>query len=180
MTERTFVMIKPDGVERGLSGEIVKRFESNGLKVIGMKLIHVTEEQAKALYSVHLGKPFYDELVEYITSGPVLPMVLEGKDAVNSVRKIIGSTDPSKAEKGTVRADFGLSIGKNTVHAADSVESFEREMPVFFFPESELVEYKRKGMKSLWVEIEKKYPPKRKASPKGLMKEWGKIEKDTP
>lgn len=137
--ERTFTMIKPDGVRKALVGEIVKRYQDAGLKLIGLKLMRLSQEKAEELYSIHKGKPFYDELVEFIISGPVVPMVLEGENAVARVREIMGATDPKQAAPGTIRGDFAEEVSENIVHGADSVESANREIPIFF-SEVELVE----------------------------------------
>lgn len=138
--ERTFTMVKPDGVRKGLIGEVIKRYQDAGLKPIGLKLIRLSKEKAEELYSIHKGKPFYDELVDFILSGPVVPMVIEGDDAVRRVRDIMGATNPKEAAPGTIRGDFAEDISENIVHGADSVESAAREIPIFF-SEVELVEY---------------------------------------
>ncbi|MCL6472654.1 MAG: nucleoside-diphosphate kinase [Firmicutes bacterium] len=138
--ERTFTMVKPDGVRKGLIGEVVKRYQDAGLKPIGLKLMRLSKEKAEELYSIHKGKPFYDELVDFILSGPVVPMVVEGDDAVRRVRDIMGATNPKEAAPGTIRGDFAEDISENIVHGADSVESAAREIPIFF-SEVELVEY---------------------------------------
>ncbi len=130
---RTLVLIKPDGVERGLTGEIVSRFESKGLKIIGMKMMQMTKKKAEDFYSVHKGKPFYNGLVEYITSGPIVAVCLNGNDdIITVVRTMMGKTNPAEAEKGTIRADYGIDIGKNTVHGSDSQESAEKELSIVF------------------------------------------------
>jgi len=136
--ERTFTMIKPDGVRKALVGEIVKRYQDAGLKLIGLKLMRLSQEKAEELYSIHKGKPFYDELVDFIISGPVVPMVLEGDNAVARVREIMGATNPKEAAPGTIRGDFAEEVSENIVHGADSVESANREIPIFF-SEVELV-----------------------------------------
>ncbi|AFH42438.1 nucleoside-diphosphate kinase [Fervidicoccus fontis] len=138
--ERTFVMIKPDAVERKLIGEIISRFERKNLKIVAMKLIKMTKEQAKELYIPHKDKPFYNDLVNFATRGPVVVMVLEGDSAVEVVRTLIGSTDGRKALPGTIRGDFALDIQENVIHASDSKESYEREHKIFFL-ESELLKY---------------------------------------
>jgi nucleoside-diphosphate kinase len=140
MIERTFSMIKPDAVERGLTGQIIARLEANGLKVVAMRMIKVDNKRAKKLYEVHKGKPFYDDLIEYAMSGPVVTMILEGEDAVRRLRQVIGATDPSKAEPGTIRRDFGITVLKNVIHAADSPDNAEREMRIFF-EKSEIISY---------------------------------------
>ena len=133
--EKTFVMIKPDAVKRGLIGEVISRFERKGLKIKALKMVKLTREKAEQLYSVHRDKPFFNDLVEFVTSGPVVAMVLEGDSAISVVRLLIGSTDARKAAPGTIRGDFALDIQENVVHASDSPESFEREFRVFFSPE---------------------------------------------
>ncbi len=138
--EKTFLMIKPDGVQRGLVGEIVKRFEAKGFKMLGMKLIQVSEELAGQHYAEHVGKPFYPGLIEYITSAPVMAMCFAGQDVVAQARKMMGSTNPADAAPGTIRGDFGQDIGRNIIHGSDSVESAEKELAVYFKAE-ELVSY---------------------------------------
>ena len=136
--ERTFIAVKPDGVKRGLVGEILKRFETRGYKIIGLKMLNVTLEQAAAHYAEHVGKPFYNGLVKFITSAPIVAIALEGEDVVAQARRIMGATDPNKAEIGTIRADFGQMMSRNIVHGSDSVESAERELAIYFKP-SELM-----------------------------------------
>ena len=130
--ERTFVAVKPDGVQRGLVGEVIKRFEMKGYKVTALKMLQVTDEQAKAHYAEHEGKPFYPRLIRYIQSGPIVAMIVEGYNAVAGVRHLMGSTDPDKAEVGTIRADFAEIMEYNVVHGSDSVESAEREIGIYF------------------------------------------------
>lgn len=146
--ERTFIAVKPDAVQRGLIGEIVKRFETKGYKVIGLKMLKVSDEQARAHYAEHEGKPFYPRLIRYIQSGPIVAMVVQGYGAVAGARHMMGCTDPNKADMGTIRADFAQVMEYNVVHGSDSVESAEREIAIYFnenelFPEgkcmSELV-----------------------------------------
>lgn len=132
MSQRTYCMIKPDAVARGLVGRIVSRFEEVGLTVERMELGVVTPEQAAANYAEHEGKPFYEGLVAYITSGPVVKMVLSGPEAVVVVRKLMGATNPKDAAPGTIRGDFGLTLDANIVHGSDSPESAEREIAIFF------------------------------------------------
>ncbi|MCY0880273.1 MAG: nucleoside-diphosphate kinase [Firmicutes bacterium] len=131
----TFVMVKPDGVRRGLVGEVIRRFEQKGLRLRAMKLMQVTPELAAQHYAEHREKPFYGELITFITSGPVVPMVFEGREAVQVARALMGATDPAKAEPGTIRGDFGLEITANVVHGSDSPESAEREIQLYFRPE---------------------------------------------
>ncbi len=130
--ERTFVILKPDAVQRGLVGEIVARFERRGLKIVGMKFMAVSEDLARRHYAVHQGKPFFPGLIEYITSGPVVAMVLEGTDAIQVVRKTIGATRPAEAEPGTIRGDLGLEIGRNLVHGSDGPETAAFEIDLWF------------------------------------------------
>ena len=130
--ERTFVAIKPDGVQRGLIGEVLKRFELKGYKVTALKMLTVSDEQARAHYAEHEGKPFYPRLIRYIQSGPIVAMVVEGYNAVAGVRHLMGSTDPDKAEVGTIRADYAQVMEYNVVHGSDSVESAEREIKIYF------------------------------------------------
>ena len=140
--ERTFVMVKPDGVQRGLVGEIFSRFEKRGLKIVAMKMLHIPPEMASKHYAEHVGKPFYEKLVSYITSGPVVAAVLEGKNAVKIARDMMGKTNPMDAGPGTIRGDYGLEIGRNVIHGSDSLESARREISIFFSPE-EIMEYRR-------------------------------------
>jgi nucleoside-diphosphate kinase len=130
--QRTFVMIKPDAFARGLSGEIVGRLEARGFVLRGMRLMRVTEELADRHYEEHIGKPFYPELLEFITSGPVIAMVVEGPDAVSTVRTMMGATNPLDSAPGTIRGDFALEIGQNIIHGSDSPESAEREIAIYF------------------------------------------------
>lgn len=133
--ERTFVAIKPDAVKRGLIGRIIKRIENKGYKIVGLKMLQVTKELAEKHYAEHKGKPFYDRLINYITSGPVVAMVLQGDNTVVGVRKLMGSTRPTDAEVGTLRADFAQTMEFNVVHGSDSVESAKREIDLYFRPE---------------------------------------------
>ncbi len=139
--EKTLVMIKPDGVERNLIGKIISIFEEKGLRVVALKKVRLSKEQAKAFYIVHKERPFYEELTDYMSSGPVVAMVLEGENAIKKVREIMGATDPAEAEEGTIRKLFGIDKGKNTVHGSDSPESASKEIP-FFFSEYELISSK--------------------------------------
>ncbi len=144
MTERTFVMAKPDAVHRGLVGEIIDRLESRGLKLVAAKVVQLDAETAGEHYAEHTDKPFYDDLVDFITSGPVVPMVWAGEDATRQVRDMIGATDPLEAAPGTIRGDFALDLGRNVVHAADHEDpgANEREIAIHF-DEDELVGYDR-------------------------------------
>ncbi|MGI6685093.1 MAG: nucleoside-diphosphate kinase [Bacillota bacterium] len=130
--EQTFVMIKPDGVRRNLVGEIISRFEKKGLKLSALKMLHVTKEMAYEHYREHEGKPFFEELVNYIMSGPVVAMVWEGNNAVQAARSIIGATNPMEADPGSIRGMFATNISQNTIHGADSIASAEREMKIYF------------------------------------------------
>jgi len=140
--ERTLVLVKPDGMQRGLAGEILKRFEQRGLRLVGMKLVQVSEELASKHYGEHEGKPFYPGLIQYITSSPVLAAVFEGTGAIALVRKTIGKTDPAEAEPGTIRGDLGIEKGRNLVHASDGPESAQREIGLWF-NEGEVVAWPR-------------------------------------
>lgn len=141
--ERTFVAIKPDGVERGLIGEIIQRFEKRGLKLVGLKLMTVTANLAEEHYGEHKGKPFFDGLVRFITSGPVVAMVWEGKNAIVLARSVIGSTNPKDATPGTIRGDLAVDIGRNVVHGSDGPESAEREIGIFFAKDELLKDWQR-------------------------------------
>jgi nucleoside-diphosphate kinase len=140
--EKTFMMLKPSTVARAIIGKVVSRIEDKGLKIVAMKLTWVTQEKAAKLYAIHEGKPFYEALVQFMTSGPIVAMVIEGDEAVKIVRKLIGATNAKEAEPGTIRGDFALSNQKNAVHASDSVENAKCEMAIFFTPE-EILTYKR-------------------------------------
>jgi len=143
VSERTFVMVKPDGVQRGLIGEIVGRFEDRGLKLVGAKFMRIDRELAEQHYDEHEDKPFFEDLVGFITSGPVMAMVWEGQDAVAQVRTMMGETDPAESAPGTVRGDFGLDLGRNVIHGSDTEEgSAEREIDLFFDAD-ELLDYER-------------------------------------
>ena len=130
--ERTFSIIKPDAVAKNIIGEIVSRFEKNGLRVIASKMVHLTKEQAGDFYAVHRERPFYNDLVEYMTSGPVVVQVLEGEDAIGRNREIMGATNPAEAAPGTIRADFANSIEENAVHGSDAPETAKQEIEFFF------------------------------------------------
>ncbi|MGH9910334.1 MAG: nucleoside-diphosphate kinase [Nitrososphaerales archaeon] len=132
MTEQTLIVLKPDSVKRNLVGEILRRFEQNGFTIKKLKMLTMSKEEAHTFYAVHKEKPFFNELVSFITSGPIVAAVIEGSDAVNQVRKIIGVTKPGEAAPGTVRKDFGTSITQNAIHASDSHESFIKESTVIF------------------------------------------------
>ncbi|MDR1691203.1 MAG: nucleoside-diphosphate kinase [Candidatus Methanoplasma sp.] len=141
-TELTYLMVKPDGVQRGLCGEIVSRFEKKGLKIVAMKFMVIRKDVAENHYGEHKGKGFYDSLISYITSGPVLALVLEGENAVAVCRNMMGKTNPQESPLGTIRGDFGMVTGMNLIHGSDSIESAKREISIFFKPE-ELIAYKR-------------------------------------
>ena len=130
--ERTLSIIKPDAVAKNLIGEILSRFEKNNLKIIAAKLITLSASDAGGFYAEHEGKPFYNDLIEFMTSGPVFIQVLEGEDAISKNRELMGNTDPSKADPGTIRADFAQTIDANAVHGSDSEKSAEREIAFFF------------------------------------------------
>ena len=141
-SQRTFVMIKPDGVQRGLIGTILTRFEQKGIKIIAMKMVTVPKELAEENYAVHRGKPFFEPTVEYITSSPVVAMVLEGYNAIDMVRGMMGKTNPQEATPGTIRGDYGQFIGRNIVHGSDAPETAEKEINLWFSDE-ELSNYTR-------------------------------------
>jgi len=139
--EKTFIILKPDAVQRGLIGEIISRFEARGLKMVAMKMIHVSKDLASEHYAVHAERPFYNSLIEYITSSPVVAMVLEGTDAIVSVRNTVGATKPAEAAPGTIRGDFGLEIGRNLVHASDGADTAKTEIALWFG--EDLIDWKR-------------------------------------
>ncbi len=140
--KRTLVIIKPDAVQRGLIGEIIARLERRGLKTVGMRLMQMDQALARRLYSVHEGKPFYEGLVKYITSAPVVVMVIEGPNAIETVRRTMGATNPMDAVPGTIRADYAVEIGRNLVHGSDGTETAIREIAMFF-EESDLIDWGR-------------------------------------
>ena len=140
--ERTLVLIKPDGVQRGLMGEIIARLERRGLRLVGTKFLQVSQELAETHYAIHQGKPFYDGLIAYITSAPVMAMVWEGPNAIAAVRQTMGATRPTEAAPGSVRHDFALEVGRNLTHASDSVENGQAEVSLWF-TDQELVPWKR-------------------------------------
>ncbi|RAP50128.1 MAG: nucleoside-diphosphate kinase [Methanosphaera sp. rholeuAM74] len=140
MKQRTFAMLKPDAVKRRLTGIILSRFEQRGFKLVAAKTMIISDELAKTHYGEHEGKPFFDDLISYITSGPVFAMVLEGDDVISLVRKMVGATNPKEADVGTIRGDYAIDTGRNIVHASDSQESAEREIKLFF-DESEFCDY---------------------------------------
>ncbi|MCX9011603.1 MAG: nucleoside-diphosphate kinase [Candidatus Methanoperedens sp.] len=146
--ERTYVMVKPDGVQRGLVGEVIHRIERRGLKIIALRMNTITKEMAKKHYAEHAQKPFFNSLIDFITSGPSVSMVVEGKNAVVVMRAINGATNPVNAATGSIRSDFALDTGRNVVHASDSPESAEREIAIHF-RESEMTGYSR--IDETWV-----------------------------
>lgn len=140
--ERTLVIVKPDAVQRGLAGTIISRLERRGLRIGAMKLMQIPLNLAEQLYAVHKGKPFYEPLLQYIASGPVVVMVLEGKEVIEVVRRTMGATNPAQAAPGTIRADFALETGRNLVHGSDSPETAKYEIPLFF-DDGEILSYPR-------------------------------------
>ncbi len=140
--ERTLVLVKPDGVERGLIGEVIARLERRGLRLVGMKFMQMSQELAARHYAEHEGKPFFEGLIDYITSAPVVAMVWEGRDAIAAVRKTMGVTRPAEADPGTIRGDFALEVGRNIVHGSANAEDAVREVGLFF-SDSELVDWVR-------------------------------------
>jgi len=146
--ERTFVLVKPDGVQRGLIGLIIQRLENRGLKLIGSKFIQVSNELARNHYAIHKGKPFYEGLIKYITSSPVMAMIWAGPDAVSAVRQTMGATDPLKAAPGTIRHDYALTISRNLTHASDSPENALSEIELWF-TKDEIVDWDINGFD--WV-----------------------------
>jgi len=140
--EKSLVLIKPDAIQRGLAGEIISRLEKKGLKIVAMKMLHMDNTLARRHYAIHKGKVFFDDLVNFITSGPVIAIILQGKDAVQIIRQMMGETDPAKAHGGTIRGDFGIDIGHNLVHGSDSLENASKEIDLFFSAE-EIFNYDR-------------------------------------
>jgi nucleoside-diphosphate kinase len=133
--ERTYAMVKPDGVKRGLVGEVVRRLEHKGFRIVGMKLMQIPRETAEEHYGEHREKPFFEGLVSFITSGPVVAMVVEGENAISEWRKMMGATNPKDAAPGTLRGDYASTIDENIVHGSDAPETAEREIQIFFAPE---------------------------------------------
>ena len=140
MIQKSFVMMKPDAVQRRLMGKILSRFEDKGLQIVACKLIQIDEDLAKTHYGEHAEKPFFPSLVEYITSSPCLAMVIQGEEAITTIRKIVGATNPLEADLGTIRGDFGMDTGRNIIHASDAPEYAEREIGLFF-NEDEICDY---------------------------------------
>tara|TARA_B110000014_G_C20097746_1_gene575696 strand:+ start:547 stop:999 length:453 start_codon:yes stop_codon:yes gene_type:complete len=141
--ERTLILIKPDGMQRGISFEILSRFEKRGLRLAGLRLLQVSRELAEDHYGEHVGKPFFEGLVDYITSSPIIAAVFEGTDAVSAARSTMGGTKPVDAAPGTIRGDYGLEIGRNVVHGSDSPESAEREIGIFFGSGTDMISWSR-------------------------------------
>lgn len=140
--ERSLVIIKPDALQRGLAGEIISRLEKKGLKIVGMKMLHMDRNRAQRHYAIHKGKAFFNNLVDFITSSPIIAIVFQGKNAVGIIRQTMGETDPAKASSGTIRGDLGIEIGHNLVHGSDSLENASGEIDLFFSAD-EIVNYDR-------------------------------------
>lgn len=140
MIQKSFVMMKPDAVQRRLMGKILSRFEEKGLQIVAVKLMQINEDLAKTHYGEHADKPFFGSLIEYITSSPSLAMVIEGEEAISTIRKLVGATNPLEADFGTIRGDFAMDTGRNIIHASDSPDSAEREINLFF-NEDEICDY---------------------------------------
>lgn len=140
MIQKSFVMMKPDAVQRRLMGKILSRFEEKGLQIVAVKLMQIDEDLAKTHYGEHADKPFFGSLIEYITSSPSLAMVIEGEEAISTIRKLVGATNPLEADLGTIRGDFAMDIGRNIIHDSDSPDSAEREINLFF-NEDEICDY---------------------------------------
>lgn len=140
--ERSLVLVKPDAVQRGLIGEVIMRLERRGLRLVAAKFINVSQELARTHYAIHKGKPFYEGLIRYITSAPVMAMVWEGPNAINAIRQTMGATSPTEAAPGSIRHDFALEIGRNLTHASDKVENSEKEVALWFTPQ-ELITWER-------------------------------------
>lgn len=140
--EKTLVLLKPDALQRGLAGEIIARLEKKGLKIVALKILRMDKGLAERHYNVHKGKPFFAGLVEFITSGPIVAMALEGRKAIEVVRKIMGSTDSAEAPPGTIRGDLGVDLGHNLIHGSDSTETAKKEISIFFTP-GEILSYTR-------------------------------------
>ena len=140
--ERSLVLIKPDAIQRGLAGEIISRLEKKGLKIVAMKMLHMDKKLAQRHYAIHKGKAFFDDLVNFITSSPLIAIVFQGKNAVEIIRQMMGETDPAKASSGTIRGDFGIDIGHNLIHGSDSLENASKEIDLFF-PAEEIFDYNR-------------------------------------
>lgn len=148
-TERTLVLVKPDAIQRGLAGEIISRLERRGLRIAAMRLFQMDEALARRHYAEHEGKTFFQPLIAYITSSPIIAAVFEGPSAIEVVRNTVGATNPAKAQPGTIRADFALDTGRNLVHASDSPQSAQREIALFF-REDEICSYRRDSDRWIW------------------------------
>lgn len=146
--EKTFLMVKPDGVQRNLIGEIVHKFENKGFKLVAAKLMHISDDLAKTHYGEHEDKPFFGELVDFITSGPVFAMVWEGENVIKTARAMMGETNPQEAAAGTIRGDYGVTVGKNIIHGSDSTDSAKREIDLFFTAE-DILSYDKQD--SSWI-----------------------------
>ena len=146
--ERSLVIIKPDALQRGLTGEIISRLEKKGLKIVAMKMLYMDKNLAQRHYAIHKGKAFFDDLVNFITSSPVIAIIFHGKNAVEIIRLMMGETDPAKAHSGTIRGDFGIDIGHNLVHGSDSLENASKEIDLFF-SEEEIFNYDREL--DMWI-----------------------------
>lgn len=146
--QKSFIMVKPDGVQRGIVGDVVRRFENKGFKLVGAKLMNVPTELAETHYGEHKERPFFGELVDFITSGPVFAMVWEGENVISTSRLMIGETNPAEATPGSIRGDFAVTVAKNIIHGSDSPESAEREINLFF-DESELTSYDKQD--NTWI-----------------------------
>jgi len=140
--ERSLVLIKPDAIQRGLAGEIISRLERKGLKIVAIKMLHMDKNLAQRHYAIHKGKAFFNDLVDFITSSPLIAIVFQGKNAVEIIRQMMGETDPAKAKPGTIRGDFGIDIGHNLIHGSDSLENASKEIDLFFSAE-EIFNYDR-------------------------------------
>jgi nucleoside-diphosphate kinase len=140
--ERSLVLIKPDAVQRGLAGKIINRIERRGLRIVAMKMLRMDRELASRHYGIHKGKPFFDSLVDFITSGPIIAIVFEGTQAVEVIRQTMGATNSAKAASGTIRGDFGIDLQQNLVHGSDSLENAAKEISIFFKPQ-EILDYRR-------------------------------------
>lgn len=140
--EQTLILVKPDGVQRGLIGQIISRFENRGLKLVGLKFIHMTSELAAKHYAAHEGKDFYEGLIEYIISGPVVAMVWSGENAIAAARATMGKTKPVESPPGTIRGDFGMEVGRNLVHGSDELDNAKKEVALFF-ADTELIDWQR-------------------------------------
>ncbi|KZX13137.1 nucleoside-diphosphate kinase [Methanobrevibacter curvatus] len=148
MSEKSFVMLKPDAVSRRLVGKILARFEEKGLQIVAVKLLQISKNLAEEHYGEHKDKPFFNSLIEYITSAPSLALVIKGDDVISVIRKIVGATNPKEADLGTIRGDFAMDMGRNIIHASDSLESAKREITLFF-KENEVIDYDISD--NLWI-----------------------------